>query len=171
MRLSTKGRIAVTALIDIALREKLGPVRLTDIALRQQISVSYLEQLFSKMRMHGLVTSTRGPRGGYELSRRTENISVTDIIVAVDDATQELARVGAAPEQDTTKYLWDTMCKKILNFTQTVTLKSLVLDHQAMTDKRHQKSLSSRRKVNISVQPNTHPVLSNPVSPLGQAIQ
>lgn len=171
MRLSTKGRIAVTALIDIALREKLGPVRLTDIALRQQISVSYLEQLFSKMRMHGLVTSTRGPRGGYELSRRTENISVTDIIVAVDDATQEVARVGAAPEQDTTKYLWDTMCKKILNFTQTVTLKSLVLDHQAMSDKRQQKSLSSRRKVNISVQPNTHPVLSNPVSPLGQAIQ
>lgn len=69
MRLSTKGRFAVTAMIDVALREKLGPVPLSEISLRHQISLSYLEQMFSKMRNEGLVTSTRGPGGGYVLSR------------------------------------------------------------------------------------------------------
>jgi Rrf2 family iron-sulfur cluster assembly transcriptional regulator len=132
MRLSTKGRVAVTALIDIALREDCGPVRLSDVATRQQISLSYLEQLFSKLRLQGLVTSTRGPHGGYVLGRRTEDITVTDIIVAVDAALLKEKQTNAAPEQDITTYLWDTMSAKILNFTQTVTLKSLVVDHQAI---------------------------------------
>jgi Rrf2 family protein len=86
MRLSTKGRFAVTAMIDVALREKLGPVPLSDIAARQQISLSYLEQMFSRLRSQGLVTSTRGPGGGYTLGQRTDAITVADIIAAVEDA-------------------------------------------------------------------------------------
>ena len=85
MRLSTKGRFAVTAMIDVALREKLGPVPLSDIATRQQISLSYLEQMFSKLRHQGLVTSTRGPGGGYTLGHRADAITVADIIGAVED--------------------------------------------------------------------------------------
>src|SRR5512133_3571405 len=87
MRLSTKGRFAVTALIDVALREKLGPVPLSDIAVRQQISLSYLEQMFSKLRQHGLVASTRGPGGGYALGQQADRITVADIIGAVEDET------------------------------------------------------------------------------------
>ena len=84
MRLTTKGRFAVTAMIDLALREHSGPVALAAISQRQQISLSYLEQLFGKLRRHELVESTRGPGGGYSLGRKAESITVADIIVAVD---------------------------------------------------------------------------------------
>ena len=82
MRLTTKGRFAVTAMIDLALREHSGPVALAAISGRQQISLSYLEQLFGKLRRHELVESTRGPGGGYSLGRKSEEITVADIIVA-----------------------------------------------------------------------------------------
>jgi len=85
MRLTTKGRFAVTAMIDLALRENSGPVALAAISGRQQISLSYLEQLFGKLRRHELVESTRGPGGGYSLGRKSESITVADIIVAVDE--------------------------------------------------------------------------------------
>jgi Rrf2 family iron-sulfur cluster assembly transcriptional regulator len=85
MRLTTKGRFAVTAMIDLALREHTGPVALAAISQRQQISLSYLEQLFGKLRRHELVESTRGPGGGYSLGRKAEDITVADIIVAVDE--------------------------------------------------------------------------------------
>ena len=85
MRLTTKGRFAVTAMIDLALREHSGPVALAAISPRQQISLSYLEQLFGKLRRHELVESTRGPGGGYSLGRKAEEITVADIIVAVDE--------------------------------------------------------------------------------------
>ena len=85
MRLNTKGRCAVMALIDVALRGKSGPVALVDIASRQHVSLSYLEQLFSKLRLRGLVTSVRGPGGGYSLGRRVDGITVADILCAVDD--------------------------------------------------------------------------------------
>ena len=85
MRLTTKGRFAVTAMIDLALREHTGPVALAAISGRQQISLSYLEQLFGKLRRHELVESTRGPGGGYSLGRKAEEITVADIIVAVDE--------------------------------------------------------------------------------------
>ena len=80
MRLSTKGRFAVRAMIDIGLREEFGPVTLADIASRQQISLSYLEQVFSKLRFHRLVISIRGPNGGYSIGRDMEGITVADII-------------------------------------------------------------------------------------------
>jgi Rrf2 family iron-sulfur cluster assembly transcriptional regulator len=171
MRLSTKGRVAVTALIDIALREDFGPVRLTDVATRQQISLSYLEQLFSKLRLQGLVASTRGPHGGYVLGRRVEDITVTDIIIAVDDALPKAKQNDAAPEQDIATILWDTMSTKILNFTQTVTLKSLVVNHQAIDAKmRQMPSLGQSLLKTVDVTTN-HPNFPIPVAPLGQSLQ
>ena len=89
MRLSTKSRFAVTAMIDVALREEQGPVSLAAISERHQISLSYLEQLFSKLRQHGLVESTRGPGGGYSLGRAAERITMADILSAVDAPTAE----------------------------------------------------------------------------------
>ena len=91
MRLTTKGRFAVTAMIDLGLRQNSGPVTLAAISQRQQISLSYLEQLFGKLRRHELVESTRGPGGGYTLARSPTEITVADIILSVDepiDATQ-----------------------------------------------------------------------------------
>src|ERR671927_693282 len=91
MRLTTKGRFAVTAMVDLALRHGPGPVTLAEISSRQKISLSYLEQLFGKLRRRELVDSVRGPGGGYRLSRDTAQISVAEIILAVDepiDATQ-----------------------------------------------------------------------------------
>lgn len=85
MRLTTKGRFAVTAMIDLALRQNTGPVTLAAISQRQQISLSYLEQLFGKLRRHELVESTRGPGGGYSLGRKASEITVADIIVSVDE--------------------------------------------------------------------------------------
>src|SRR3974390_2700328 len=94
MRLTTKGRFAVTAMIDLALRQNNGPVTLAAISQRQQISLSYLEQLFGKLRRHELVESTRGPGGGYSLGRRSEDITVADIIVAVDEPIDATGRPG-----------------------------------------------------------------------------
>ena len=100
MRLTTKGRFAVTAMIDLGLRQSNGPVTLAAISQRQQISLSYLEQLFGKLRRHGLGESTRGPGGGYALARKASDITVADIIVSVDepiDAAEEPQGEGHAP--------------------------------------------------------------------------
>lgn len=85
MRLTTKGRFAVTAMIDLAMRQHSGPVTLAAISQRQNISLSYLEQLFGKLRRHELVDSVRGPGGGYSLARLARNVTVADIIFAVDE--------------------------------------------------------------------------------------
>jgi Rrf2 family transcriptional regulator, iron-sulfur cluster assembly transcription factor len=85
MRLTTKGRFAVTAMIDLALRHHSGPVTLAAISQRQEISLSYLEQLFGKLRRHQLVESTRGPGGGYTLAKKASEITVADIILSVDE--------------------------------------------------------------------------------------
>jgi Rrf2 family iron-sulfur cluster assembly transcriptional regulator len=85
MRLTTKGRFAVTAMIDLGLRQGSGPVTLAAISQRQQISLSYLEQLFGKLRRNGLVESTRGPGGGYSLARDPQGITIAEIITSVDE--------------------------------------------------------------------------------------
>ena len=85
MRLTTKGRFAVTAMIDLALRSGKGPVTLSGISQRQAISLSYLEQLFGKLRRHEIVESIRGPGGGYSLARKADKVTVADIIIAVDE--------------------------------------------------------------------------------------
>ena len=92
MRLSTRGRFAITAMIDLAMRQSGTPVPLQDLAQRHRISMSYLEQMFAKLRQHGLVESTRGPGGGYALAHAPGSISVADIIGAIEDETGERAK-------------------------------------------------------------------------------
>ena len=135
MRLTTKGRFAVTAMIDLAMRQHQGPVTLAGISQRQKISLSYLEQLFGKLRRHELVESTRGPGGGYTLGRKAEEISVADIIVAVDepiDATQCGGKENCHEEQKClTHDLWVRLNEQIFEFLRSVTLAQLVEQQRA----------------------------------------
>jgi len=137
MRLTTKGRFAVTAMIDLALREHGGPVALAAISSRQQISLSYLEQLFGKLRRHELVESTRGPGGGYSLGRKADDISVADIIVAVDepiDATGCAGKencMGDDSGKCMTHDLWTSLNNKMIEFLDSITLRKLVNDQLA----------------------------------------
>ena len=124
MRMSTKGRFAVNALIDLALREPAGPVALAAICARQQISLSYLEQLFSRLRKNGLVESTRGPGGGYTLGRSAAEISVADIVTAVDEPLDEAA--GEERDDGYSRDLWQRLNAVMLEHMSTITLKSLV---------------------------------------------
>lgn len=131
MRLTTKGRFAVTAMIDLALRQAGGPVTLATISQRQQISLSYLEQLFGKLRRHDLVESTRGPGGGYTLGRKASDITVADIIVSVDepiDATQCAGKENCHGEGERcmTHELWAALNAKMVDFLDSVTLQKLV---------------------------------------------
>lgn len=170
MRLSTKGRFAVTAMIDVALREKLGPVPLSDIAARQQISLSYLEQMFSKLRTEGLVASTRGPGGGYTLGQRTDSITVADIINAVEDTPPKISATDLVPAQDMAQDLWDAMNAKVLDFMQSVTLRSLVLEQLAKGVKIEQKPMPNR---GVFKKPALHTVRTtapNSVFALGQSL-
>jgi Rrf2 family transcriptional regulator, iron-sulfur cluster assembly transcription factor len=132
MRLTTKGRFAVTAMIDLALREHSGPVALAAISSRQQISLSYLEQLFGKLRRHELVESTRGPGGGYSLGRKAEEITVADIIVAVDEPIDATGCGGKenCMGDDTgrcmTHDLWASLNAKMIEYLDSISLKKLV---------------------------------------------
>jgi len=130
MRLSTKGRFAVTAMIDLALREQLGPVSLAAISVRQQISLSYLEQLFSKLRQHGLVESTRGPGGGYSLARRAEAISVADILVAVEGPADGAPAAGDASCW-MTQELWASLHSRMMEHLQSIALHQLAEEQRA----------------------------------------
>ena len=135
MRLTTKGRFAVTAMIDLAMRQHHGPVTLAGISQRQEISLSYLEQLFGKLRRHEIVESVRGPGGGYNLARRSEDITVADIIIAVDeplDATQCGGKENCHGEREAsgarcmTHDLWATLNAKMVDYLDSVSLKDLV---------------------------------------------
>jgi Rrf2 family iron-sulfur cluster assembly transcriptional regulator len=171
MRLSTKGRFAVTAMIDVGLRGGSGPVPLNDIALRQNISLSYLEQLFSKLRLQGLVESIRGPGGGYTLGGRIDGITVADILCAVEDEPLKTKQPDASPAQDTTRDLWDALNAQVLQFTQSVTLKSLVLEQLAMGVKVEQKPLPNRGVFKKPVQLFIHPKGPNSVFALGRTMR
>lgn len=130
MRLTTKGRFAVTAMIDLALRQNNGPVTLAAISQRQRISLSYLEQLFGKLRRHELVESTRGPGGGYTLARKAAEITIADIIVSVDepiDATQCGGKENCHDEHRCmTHDLWANLNKRMYEYLDSVTLAALV---------------------------------------------
>jgi len=135
MRLTTKGRFAVTAMLDLALRHHQGPVTLAGIGMRQSISLSYLEQLFGKLRRHGLVESVRGPGGGYCLARAAGSISVANIILAVDeplDATQCSGMENCREDQRCmTHNLWTTLNEKLYEYLNSVTLQDLVNEQLA----------------------------------------
>ena len=130
MRMTTKGRYAVTAMLDLALHTGSGPVRLAEIAERQELSLAYLEQLFAKLRRNQLVASSRGPGGGYSLARSSEELSVADIIEAVDEGVDATNCSGKSDCQDgntcLTHHLWDDLTRQIHGFLQGISLADLM---------------------------------------------
>lgn len=130
MRLTTKGRYAVTAMLDLALHVDRGPISLSDISLRQDISLSYLEQLFAKLRRNGLVSSVRGPGGGYRLSRTAADIYVAQIIDAVSESVDTTKCGGSTGCQDgeicLTHHLWQDLSKQIHSFLNDISLAQLI---------------------------------------------
>ena len=130
MRLTTKGRFAVTAMVDLAMRQGRGPVTLAGISERQRISLSYLEQLFGKLRRAGIVSSVRGPGGGYNLAQPAQRVSVADLIVAVDeplDATQCAGKENCLDDKRCmTHDLWARLNEKMYDYLASVTLADLV---------------------------------------------
>ena len=134
MKLTSKGRYAVTAILDIAIHADNGPVSLSDISERQHISLSYLEQLFAKLRRNNLVKSVRGPGGGYKLGHMPENISIGMIIAAVNeniDTTKCLGKGNCQNGQEClTHTLWDKLSQRIADFLNEITLAELVSQHK-----------------------------------------
>lgn len=126
MKLSTKARHAITAMMDLALNDKVRPVTLAEISQCQGISLSYLEQLFSKLRKSDLVVGVRGPGGGYKLARHPSEISVANIIAAID-GLQPKQEEGLEPSSQQDKYvtqiLWDKLSDKIYQFLDDITLQ------------------------------------------------
>ena len=134
MRLTTKGRFAVTAMVDLSMRQTRGPVTLAAISERQHISLSYLEQLFGKLRRARIVNSVRGPGGGYNLAKPTGNITVAEIISAVDepiDATQCAGKENCNDDRRCiTHDLWATLNEKMNDYLSSVSLADVVSHQQ-----------------------------------------
>ena len=156
MRLTTKGRYAVTAMLDLALHYKDGPITLADISQRQGISLSYLEQLFSKLRKNGLVDSTRGPGGGYRLSRGAHDIPVADVITAVDEKL-ETRRCGGLSncqndQQCLTHDLWTELSDQIHGFLMGISLGQLV-EREGVQEvaARQESEQNQQQQVSVSV--------------------
>jgi Rrf2 family iron-sulfur cluster assembly transcriptional regulator len=135
MKLTTKGRFAVTAMLDVAMHGGTRPVTLADVAMRQHISLSYLEQLFGKLRRRALVESVRGPRGGYQLARASDRVTVAEIIFAVEeplDSTQCGGKENCRHEQRCmTHDLWVDLNRAVYAFLAGVTLRQLMDQQQA----------------------------------------
>jgi Rrf2 family iron-sulfur cluster assembly transcriptional regulator len=151
MKLTTKGRYAVTAMLDLALRYDKGAVTLADIAKRQGISLSYLEQLFAKLRRSGLVDSVRGPGGGYTLAMEPNKISVAEIIVAINENI-DATRCGGeknchGDETCLTHQLWEDLSTRIHDFLKGITLGDLVT-------KPHVQEVASRQEGRMRVVAN-----------------
>jgi Rrf2 family iron-sulfur cluster assembly transcriptional regulator len=142
MRLTTKGRYAVTAMLDLAIHADTGPVSLADISGRQDISLSYLEQLFAKLRRKELVSSVRGPGGGYRLSRPVQQIFVAEIVDAVNENVDATGCAGSSNCQQgeicLTHHLWCDLSDQIHSFLSNISLFSLV-------ERREVKSISARQ--------------------------
>ena len=134
MRLTTKGRYAVTAVLDLAFHQKDGPVSLAAISERQHISLSYLEQLFAKLRRNDVVSSTRGPGGGYKLKRDASDISVSDVILAVDEDCQ-MAKCDDVDScngdyQCLTHDLWQELSDEIRSFLDGISLAEVMANER-----------------------------------------
>lgn len=136
MRLTSKGRYAVTAMLDVALHSQQNPVPLADISERQGISLSYLEQLFSKLRKAGLVTSVRGPGGGYRLGEDANSIAIGTVIAAVDESVDATKCNGKADCQGgsrcLTHTLWRDLSSRISDFLNNITLGELMKDNEVL---------------------------------------
>jgi Rrf2 family iron-sulfur cluster assembly transcriptional regulator len=126
MKLSTKGRHAITAMMELALRHSKGPVTLADISVEQSISVSYLEQLFARLRNHGLVTGMRGPGGGYCLRRPASEITIAEILSAVDDAMPARRERIPGEEWPQSVIMWNQLSARIYDYLNDLTLAEAV---------------------------------------------
>lgn len=158
MRLTTKGRYAVTAVLDLSFHQTEGPVSLADISTRQNISLSYLEQLFARLRRNNIVVSTRGPGGGYSLSRPAEEISVAEIIVAVDesyDATNCSDEGGCVGKQQClTHDLWSELSQEIHRFLSGISLAEIRSNRAVMAVADRQKQRYQDQVIRkISIEP------------------
>lgn len=157
MRITTRGQLAVSAMTDLALRQKMRPVPLSTISERLSISLSYLEQLFSALRRAGLVDSTRGPGGGYTLARRMDQVSVAEIILAVEnlkaDDLQNLERGQAAQVKSMTGELWSSFNSQVMEYLQSVTLQELVTQALAKGAVMEDKVAGARTKLPLAPKP------------------
>ena len=148
MKLSTKGRYAVTAMLDLAIHDHQGPVTLADISQCQNISLSYLEQLFAKLRKEGLVEGVRGPGGGYRLGKPASQISIAEIINAVDenvDATRCLGNKDChGGEKCLTHQLWEDLSHRLYDFLDNLTLANFVNRPEVREVSRRQDTIASR---------------------------
>ncbi|MBD1390339.1 Fe-S cluster assembly transcriptional regulator IscR [Neiella sp. HB171785] len=153
MRLTSKGRYAVTAMLDVALHSEDGPVPLADISERQDISLSYLEQLFSRLRKQGLVSSVRGPGGGYRLGKDAADISVNMVIAAVDESIDATRCQGKGDCQSgnrcLTHSLWLGLSERIENFLASISLADLMQEHDVQGVTERQDNQLSNNKINI----------------------
>ena len=144
MRLTTKGRYAVTSMLDLALHQSGEPIPLAGISARQDISLSYLEQLFAQLRRRGLVQSVRGPGGGYHLGREAARINIAEVIEAVNETTDATRCQGAGDCQngDTclTHHLWMDLSDQIHDFLGGITLHDLVTRREILEISRHQQA-------------------------------
>jgi Rrf2 family transcriptional regulator, iron-sulfur cluster assembly transcription factor len=157
MRLTTKGRYAVTAMLDLALHQDSGPISLADISRRQGISLSYLEQLFSRLRREGLVASTRGPGGGYTLSRPADSIAVGDVVTAVDEKVDSTRCGGLSnchnDERCLTHDLWSELSNQIFEFLKGITLAHLVARNGVQeVAQRQDRAMCQQLGLKVSVQ-------------------
>jgi len=152
MKLTTRGRYAVTAMLDLALNGDKGPISLAAISQRQDISLSYLEQLFAKLRKNDLVASVRGPGGGYRLSRCREQINVADIISAVNESTDSTSCQGKGDcqkgEACLTHHLWDGLSHQIHDFLSSISLGSLTEQSEVRRVSERQISATEETVVN-----------------------
>lgn len=156
MKLTSKGRYAVTAMLDVTMHAANGPVSLADISERQAISLSYLEQLFSKLRKHGLVISVRGPGGGYRLGRCSAQIAIADVISAVNESVDATKCQGKGNcqggEQCLTHSLWHGLSLRIEEFLQNISLAELVAKHDVKTVSKRQDDLYLTAKKDQSLE-------------------
>ncbi len=155
MKLTSKGRYAVTAMLDLALHAEHGPVTLAAISERQDISLSYLEQLFTRLRRYGLVASTRGPGGGYSLSRSAYDIPVAAVVTAVDESVDATRCGGRGDCQDgrrcLTHDLWTELSEQIQVFLSEISLGQLVEQGRA---KQAAVNERARQDVTVSLAPS-----------------
>ncbi len=151
MKLTSKGRYAVTAMLDLAFHTETGPVTLAEISKRQDISLSYLEQLFTRLRKQQLVRSTRGPGGGYSLNKPADQLAVAEIVAAVDETVDTTRCSGASNCHDGRQCLahelWDDLSQQIFGFLEGISLQDLmeegsIRDVAARQDKRMQEPAS-----------------------------
>lgn len=155
MRLTSKGRYAVTAMLDVALHTKLGPVPLADISERQGISLSYLEQLFARLRKHGLVSSVRGPGGGYQLGLPAAAISVSAVIAAVDESVDATRCQGKSDchggMRCLTHTLWSNLSHRIEDFLTNISLEELVNQEEMNKSAQQQSRILKNPATDIEV--------------------